>query len=93
MSQSLGTFTFERQDIDLPPLDKPPGATCCPAHVPGGLVSLDWLSGGKMVRETEEEVIVLIIAGLTGSRLAPHSKYLHLRGIRALTCTILSKYV
>ena len=52
---------FERETITLPALERSPNK-CCPASVPPGVVSIDWLN-----QPSADATICLLIPGLTGS--------------------------
>ena len=53
---------YRREALHLTAMDRPVGMTCCPAVVPAGTVSIDWLNN-----LTNRRGLVLLIPGLTGS--------------------------
>ena len=57
-----GKASLNHEQLRLPRLARPEGASCCPAIVPPGLVSLDWLTQPEHSR-----AFVLLVPGLTGS--------------------------
>jgi predicted alpha/beta-fold hydrolase len=64
---------WRREELPLPELSRPAGASCCPAVVPVGLVSLDWLDHPELPAEAAAAVpIVLVIPGLTGDSSASY---------------------
>ena len=72
MSAPAG-LDWRREELPLPELSRPAGASCCPAVVPVGLVSLDWLDHPELPAEAAAAVpIVLVIPGLTGDSSASY---------------------
>ena len=62
-----GATPFEREELVLPALAAtPPRTSCCPAVVPEGLVTLDWLHPPPAVARPASPVC-LIVPSLTGS--------------------------
>lgn len=54
----------QRTTFELPARKRPPNATCCPAEIPEGVVSVDWAEGSPSASQAEATFIV--VPGLTG---------------------------
>ena len=54
----------QRTTFELPARKRPPSATCCPAEIPEGVVSVDWAEGSPSASQADATFIV--VPGLTG---------------------------